>query len=390
MSHLAVAESQRFRRSSHLAGYWGPGGLRIRNFARHSEQLVFGRACEVLGAFSDWRTPVEAQRYCPGIPLDELERAVRDLHRDGFLIGDRDDPDPAAAAMDALSAWNPAAGFFHSATRNCRFSDLDELRRDQRTRALENPWPGALHVPETTDVVSLEQPDTTSALAKTLKERRSWRQFGDGPLPLDALASLLWLTGGVQRWVVTELGTFALKTSPSGGSLHPIELYVLARTVDGLDAGVYHYGCADHRLRRITAHATPPAITTYLPAQPWFEGAGAVVFLVAHFERSLWRYTYPRAYRAPLVEAGHLAQTFCLHATELGLAPFVTMALADDAIEREVQADGITRAVLYAAGVGLRPNGAEWAPVPVGAAIPVCEVNDPVKSRMREGDDAAV
>ena len=390
MAHLDAAESQRFRRSAHLVGFWGPGGLRIRNFARHSEQLVFGRACEVLSAFPDWRTPAEAQRCCPGIALDDLERLVRELHQDGFLIGERDDPDPAAAAMDALSAWNPAAGFFHSATRNVRFFGLDQQQRHQRARALEHPWPGAVHVPETTDVVGLEPPDITSALAKTLKERRSWRQFGAGPLPLDALASLLWLTGGVQRWVVTELGTFALKTSPSGGSLHPIELYLLARTVDGLDPGVYHYGCADHRLRRITAHAVPPAITTYLPAQPWFEGAGAVVFLVAHFERSLWRYASPRAYRAPLVEAGHLAQTFCLHATELGLAPFVTMALADDAIEREVQADGITRAVLYATGVGLRPDGAAWAPVPAGSAIPVCEVNDPVKSRMRDGDDTAL
>lgn len=390
MSHLAAAESQRFRRSSHLVGFWGPGGLRIRNFARHSERLVFGRACEVLSAFTDWRTALEAQQCCPGIALEDLERLIRELHQDGFLIGERDAPDPAAVAMNALSAWNPAAGFFHSATRNVRFSSLDELRHDQRTRALEKPWPGAVHVPETSDIVSLEPPDTTGALAKTLKARRSWRQFGHGPLPLDALASLLWLTGGVQRWVVTELGTFALKTSPSGGSLHPIELYVLARTVEGLDPGVYHYGCADHRLRRITAHASPPAITTYLPAQPWFEGAGAVLFLVAHFERSLWRYTYPRAYRAPLVEAGHLAQTFCLHATELGLAPFVSMALADDAIEREVQADGITRAVLYAAGVGLRPDDAEWAPVPAGCAIPACEVNAPIKSRMGDGDDRAV
>lgn len=387
MACIDAPPPMRFRRSPHLVAYWGPGGLRIRNYARGHDRLVFGRTCEVLSAFTRWRTTADAERRCPGITRRELDRTVRELHEAGFLVGELDEPHPGEAAMDGLAAWNPAAGFFHSMTRDVPFSSLEELRRDQQARAREHPWPGAVYAPAAPAVVDLGPPPPDSPLGRVLRDRRSWRRFAPASLRLDALASLLWLTGGIQRWVVTDLGTFALKTSPSGGSLHPIELYVLVRTVTDLDPGMYHYGCADHQLRLITAHASPPRITTYLPAQPWFEDASAVVFMVAHYERSLWRYTYPRAYRAPFVEAGHLAQTFCLHATELGLAPFVSMALADVAIERDLKVDGITRAVLYAAGVGARPAGLEWAPAPEGLPVPRSEINDPVLRRRNNGDD---
>jgi SagB-type dehydrogenase family enzyme len=381
VSQLETADRQRFRRSSHLVAFWGPGGMRVRNFARGRELLVFGRSCEVLGAFSQWRTVTEGLRYCPGMTFDAFERQVGELHAAEFLVEQSDEANQADAAMDTLRDWNPAAGFFHSTTRNASFVGLGELRAIQQARARHQPWPGAVFTPVSSEQTALDLGDTTGALSRILSERRSWRQFGPGALSLDSLGSLLWQTGGIQQWVFTDLGTFALKTSPSGGSLHPIELYVLARSVEGVAPGFLHYSGADHRLRRLTSDHAPPAITRFLPAQPWFEGANAVIFFVAHYERSLWRYTYARAYRAPLVEAGHLAQTFCLHATELGLAPFVSMALADEAIEREISADGITRAVLYAAGVGSRPDSttATSAAIPAGHAAPRVEPNRPAE-----------
>ena len=76
---------------------------------------------------------------------------------------------------------------------------------------------------------------------------------------------------------------------------------------------------------------------------------------------------FPRAYRSVLTEAGHLCQTFCLVATWLGLAPFCTLALADSRIERDLGLDGRTESVLYAAGVGSRSPGVDWAPTPKGS-----------------------
>ena len=82
-----------------------------------------------------------------------------------------------------------------------------------------------------------------------LLERRTWRKFSAAPVPLAVLGNLLGLTFGVRHWVkLPKIGSVAVKTSPSGGSMHPVEAYVLARNVDGLAAGFYHYSAADHRL----------------------------------------------------------------------------------------------------------------------------------------------
>ena len=54
-----------------------------------------------------------------------------------------------------------------------------------------------------------------------------------------------------------------------------------------------------------------------------------------------------------------MCQTFLLAATALGLAPFCTMAIDDARGETTLGGDGVTEAVLYAAGAGARPRGVQ-------------------------------
>ncbi len=181
----------------------------------------------------------------------------------------------------------------------------------------------------------------------------------------EKLASLLGLSFGVQWWVdLPGMGRVALKTSPSGGARHPIEAYVLVLRVRGLPRGLYHYAAGAHRLELLRGGASAAEAIRYLNGQSWFGGAAAVVLMTALFARTQWKYPGPRAYRAILIDAGHVCQTFCLVATWLGLAPFCTMALADSRIEADLGIDGVTESVLYAAGVGTPPPGLKWAPWP--------------------------
>jgi SagB-type dehydrogenase family enzyme len=213
--------------------------------------------------------------------------------------------------------------------------------------------------------------NVNGAFAKALLERRTWRRFGTGRLAFADLATLLQLTWGVHGWIqVPGVGRFALKTSPSGGARHSIEVYVLARKVDGLRRGLYHYNPDTHRLG-LVSQSGPRRVSDYLPGQAWYDDASAVMLMTAVFERVQWRYPYARAYRAVLAESGHLCQTFCLVATSLGLAPFCTMALADSRIERDLKIDGVSESVIYAAGVGARPKGVDWAPWPGSDRTPV-------------------
>ncbi len=208
-------------------------------------------------------------------------------------------------------------------------------------------------------------------MPSTLLARRTWRRFGAARLAFADLATLLQLTWGVHGWIqVPGLGRFALKTSPSGGARHSIEVYVLARKVEGLRRGLYHYNPDTHRLGPVS-RSGPRRVSDYLPEQAWYDDASAVMLMTAVFERVQWRYPYARAYRAVLAESGHLCQTFCLVATSLGLAPFCTMALADSRIERDLKIDGVSESVIYAAGVGARPKGVDWAPWPGSDRTPV-------------------
>jgi len=210
--------------------------------------------------------------------------------------------------------------------------------------------------------IALPTPDYSGEFPETLLARRTWRRFGTAPVSLEDLATTLALAVGVQHWAPTPSGRVPLKTSPSGGARHPIEAYVCVRNVRGLAPGLYHYASADHRLERIRRGDMTARLRDWMPQSGYFAKAAFVVALTAVLERQLWRYSYARAYRAALAEAGHVCQTFCLAATWRGLAPFCLMGLADSLIEQDLGIDGVRETVLYVAGAGARPRGTTWAP----------------------------
>ena len=217
--------------------------------------------------------------------------------------------------------------------------------------------------------VSLPAPNYSGEFPETLLARRTWRRFGAAAVSRQDLATTLALAVGVQHWAPTPSGPVPLKTSPSGGARHPIEAYVCARKVTGLPAGLYHYASADHRLERIRRGDMTARLRDWMPHSGFFAKAAFVVVLTAVLERQLWRYSYARAYRAALAEAGHVCQTFCLAATWRGLAPFCLMGLADSLIEEDLGIDGVGETVLYVAGAGARPRGTAWAPRARGSMI---------------------
>ncbi len=188
-----------------------------------------------------------------------------------------------------------------------------------------------------------------------LRQRRTWRNFSKDEVSNESFASLMELSFAVQRWEkIPKVGKLAQKTSPSGGSLHPLEAYVVVLKVEGVAPGIYHYDAIGRRLQELRKGATAAEVQKFLAGQWWFRDAAFVVFLTAVFARTQWKYDYARAYRAILLEAGHLCQTFCLTATWLDLAPFCTVALADTAIEKALKLDGISESVIYAMGAGAK------------------------------------
>ena len=142
------------------------------------------------------------------------------------------------------------------------------------------------------------------------------------------------------------------KTSPSAGSLHPIECYVLAWNVEGLAPGLYHFDVGAGDLRRLRRGRFRAQAVRAASGQTWVGRAAFLCIMTAVVGRSLWKYQDEVTYRTLFLDAGHLAQTFCLLATSRGLGPFTTAAIQDSDIERLLGLDGTSEFPVYLCGAG--------------------------------------
>jgi SagB-type dehydrogenase family enzyme len=360
------ALKQRFRRSPFLVVYWKDARLLVHNYARGSVVEVAPHLLSILDACAAWRS-VDDLVADLQISVAQARFSVRVLIAQSLLQQSDESPDARDTAMAALSEWNPAAGFFHTTTKKVRFLGRSAARALAKRRSRVRAMPAPVKRLRGAPTVPLPRTDYVGEFPEVLVARRTWRRFGSGPVPLANLATVLALTAGVQQWVPTEFGRLPLKTSPSGGARHPIELYVCVNRVTGLRRGLYHYASDVHRLERVRGGDFTQRLQRWMPHSEYFAKAAFVVVLTAVLDRQVWRYPHARAYRAALAEAGHVCQTFCLTATWLGLAPFCLMGLDDAEIEKDLRIDGVRETVVYVAGAGSRPRGTTWAPRTRGA-----------------------
>jgi SagB-type dehydrogenase family enzyme len=351
---------RRVRRAPDVFIVWRDGD-RVVQAARRSQAVPASPlVLDVLDRVDTWTTAGDLAAALD-LPSPVVSTLIEGLHAHGLLECEDSSRPPAASGRPASAdspwaRWSPAAHLFHLATRDVAFGRSVA----GPTRAADTRPPPVLP-PQGTTGVSLPMPRLPHDLAEALRTRRTHRGFAPSPLTLASVGTLLGATFGVQAWVEAAEGRLALKTSPSGGARHSLEAYVWVRRVEGLAEGLYHYRGDDHALTRLDGREPPPHVTRWLPVQDGYEGAPLVVVLASELARVGWRYGSARALRVVLIEAGHLAQTFCLVATALGLAPFCTAALADSDIEDDLGLDGQARPVVYAMGAGPRLAG-PWRP----------------------------
>ncbi len=357
MSDAADPSHRRVRRAPDVFLVWRAAGRVVQAARRAHAVPASTLVLDVLDRVDAWTT-CDDLAVGLDLPVPVVFTLIDGLHAHG-LVEFEDGPGPGSATPDPDSPWarwSPSAHLFHLATRDVAFgrSGPAAARGPGERPAPVLPPQGTTHVP-------LPMPRLPHDLAEALHTRRTHRGFAPLPLPLAAVGTLLGASFGVQAWVGADEGRLALKTSPSGGARHSLEAYVWARRVEGLDAGLYHYRGDDHVLTRLDGREPPPHVTRWLPVQDGYEHAPLVVVLASELARVGWRYGSARALRVVLIEAGHLAQTFCLVASGLGLAPFCTAALADSVIEEGLGLDGHARPVVYAMGAGVRRAG-PWRP----------------------------
>ena len=339
--------------------YWDNGELRIVNYVTRRTFSANPIVLEVIRFFFSPRTIREAMLEFNSYDGESIGEAIVKLI-EGQLLLECDSPE--AARDDLLdSSWKPwlPEGGFHFMTKDAPYVGGDWSIEQIMATIPDTPSPPLFKKTEGAESISLPSHEMeTDSFYRTLHARRTQRKFSEAEAPLESISRLLQTTWGVQGYIESKyFGSLPLKTSPSGGARNPIEVYLMALRVKGLDAGLYHYDARDHALERISFDATPQLARAYCADQPFVAYSSALFIMTGVFARTMWKYPNPRAYRVVLLDAGHLGQTFCLTATRMGLAPFSTAALKDSLIEKDLGIDGISESVLYVTGFGLPTGG---------------------------------
>jgi len=204
----------------------------------------------------------------------------------------------------------------------------------------------------------LEKP-SLSPLDALMDRRVTCRNFDPAPLSHDAFSAVLYRAFGARAVSDYAPGVQLLKKGvPSAGGLHATEVYLLVQRVEGVPPGLYHYHPIAHALEPLHELAADEAASLarrFVAAQAYYAGAPLQIALVSRFERNFWKYrNHAKAYRAVILDAGHLSQAMYLAATEMNLGAFITAAINEVEIEQAFGLGPMAEGPLAVCGFGVR------------------------------------
>ena len=347
----------RLLRSPDILVGWDRERLFVKDLAGQREIVSSPEIVALLDLFGKPRTPAGAADLLPEYERASILGSVRRLASIGLLLPENE----GRRRLSRLGTWkqNLASAQYHVACRDPRYlvrpAELDRHLRERVAIRRRPPrfkrYPAAPRVALPT---GLPRSPAAAHFEDILGARRTTREFARQPILLEDFAALLRRTWGKSGELDTEyLGKLTTKTSPSAGALHPIECYALVSNVRGLASGLYHYEVERDELRRLRSGPMRNAAVQAASGQSWVGRAAFLCIMTAVFERTLWKYEIESAYRVLWLEAGHLAQTFCLLAASRGLGSFVGDTLQDSAIEKLIGIDGVREFPVYLCGAGV-------------------------------------
>lgn len=189
------------------------------------------------------------------------------------------------------------------------------------------PPPGAAAMPSPLAVITLPAPMTAgcTSVETAMQLRRSARDYRPETLRLTDLGQLLWACQGVTN----ERGN---RTAPSAGATYPLEIYLVAGTVEALESGIYHYDPQSHSLELLMTGDIVPALAQAAGGQPAVSRAAAVIVITAVYERTTAVYG-SRGRQFVHIEVGAAAQNVSLQAVAFGLGTVYIGSFTD----RDVQ-----------------------------------------------------
>ena len=164
------------------------------------------------------------------------------------------------------------------------------------------------------------------SLRASIVSRESCRSFdGSKPIPLTAVSDIL-------RYSYSR----KLRSSPSGGSLYPLKLFVLNEHPSAeLLPGYYEYDAQEEKLVLFNQNIDPEQLEFCFNTEGLPFGSRLQIIIAANLDRQPLKYGN-RGYRLTLMEAGQVAQNISLLCEALGLASCELGGTLDEPMREEL------------------------------------------------------
>jgi len=179
----------------------------------------------------------------------------------------------------------------------------------------------------------------STSIEETLNQRRSVRDYKKGPLTLEEISQLLWAGSGKNLY---------RRTAPSAGATYPLEIYLAAGEVEGLEPGLYYFSYSKHHLEKRREQDIRKKLSRASLSQGMIEEAPVDIIITADFSRTTGHYGQ-RGIRYVHMEVGHVGQNISHQANALNQGT-VMIGAFDDKEVKEVL--GIKEEPLYIIPVG--------------------------------------
>lgn len=216
---------------------------------------------------------------------------------------------------------------------------------------------------DTENLIALPKYKNVNApIGSVIRSRRSVRNYSGKPMSLEDLATILFYGQGVsgKLHLSNMPGTVSLgkndeidmRTAPSGGGLNPLDLYVIAENIDGLERGGYLYLPQYHALKAVKKWDANFNIATLGQfAEIQVQKANfLLVFAYKLYENSRKYGDSGMAYA--FIEAGEISENVHLICTAMGIGPCDVGGYAKHRLEETLCLDGLSQHVIHLTVIG--------------------------------------
>ena len=213
--------------------------------------------------------------------------------------------------------------------------------------------------------------DFPSPTTPTLEAVGTYQASGGAEPTLTTLAQLLYYSAGVIRTGHFRIaGEVHFRAAASAGGLYPVETYVVCGDLDGLAAGVYHFGPDTFLLTCLRQGDYRERLSQAAGEDSGISSAPVTIVFSTVFWRSSWKYR-SRGYRYCFWDNGTVAANLLAGAASAGLPAGVMNSFVDAQVDELLGVDGTGEAstclVTLGTGSGGDGDAESWPEVgPIG------------------------